>query len=225
MEAQSDLEEIVIKAKQGDQAAFSSLYKEYSPQVFGYLQTLLFKFRLNNPRDHAEDLTQKTFILAYQKISDLKDESKFINWVYRIARNEAYQLMRRERKINQELNLDDLGKDSLYLRDTRAIPGDKIRIDEYSKLLNRSLNRVHRNYRPILIDRIINNLSIAEISRSRKMNPNTLRANLARGKKNLIVNYEEEVLSNGTDFPSIERYIRFRVRKDINSQSGPSQSI
>ena len=45
---------------------------------------------------HSEDLAQETFIIAWRKLSDLKEPAKFKWWLYGIARNLTNNAYRRQ---------------------------------------------------------------------------------------------------------------------------------
>src|SRR5579862_6656832 len=53
--------------------------------------------RLVNSREDALDLSQDTFLKAYQNLKKLEDVSRFAPWIFRIAHNEAYSLLRKRR--------------------------------------------------------------------------------------------------------------------------------
>ena len=48
-------------------------------------------------REDALDLSQDVFLKAYQNLRKLDDPAKFAAWLFRIAHNEAYSLLRKNR--------------------------------------------------------------------------------------------------------------------------------
>ena len=48
-------------------------------------------------REDALDLSQDVFLKAYQNLRKLDDPAKFPAWLFRIAHNEAYSLLRKNR--------------------------------------------------------------------------------------------------------------------------------
>ena len=46
-------------------------------------------------REDALDLSQDVFLKAYQNLKKLDDPAKFPGWLFRIAHNEAYSLLRK----------------------------------------------------------------------------------------------------------------------------------
>lgn len=82
---------LVQRACEGDKQAFAALYDEYQLGIYEYLAGHVGK-------DEAYDLLQDTFIRALTGISSLQDASKFAPWLYRIARNRAYDYLRHKRR-------------------------------------------------------------------------------------------------------------------------------
>ncbi len=67
------------------------LVSRWEKRVFNYL------LRLVGSREDALDLSQDVFLKAYQNLKKLEDPSRFAPWLYRIAHNEAYSLLRKSR--------------------------------------------------------------------------------------------------------------------------------
>ena len=80
-----------------DRNAFGRLVEEY--------QDGLRRFLLNLTLGNAtltDDLAQETFIKAYLSIRSFKGMSQFKTWLYRIAYNEFYSYMRKQREERKE---------------------------------------------------------------------------------------------------------------------------
>src|SRR5262249_16157723 len=87
-DAQAGITELVRKAKEGDLEAFQALYQRFANRV------LSFVYRMVGSKSEAEDIVQDTFVPAFHKISELKEDSKFQSWLFTIARNNVYQTYR-----------------------------------------------------------------------------------------------------------------------------------
>ena len=88
--------DLVAKARQGDVDAFNLLVSRWEKRVFNYL------LRLVRNREDALDLTQEVFLKAYQNLARLDDAARFAPWLFRIAHNEAFSLLRRPRPEAEE---------------------------------------------------------------------------------------------------------------------------
>ena len=78
---------LVMAASKGDLDAFNQLVLEYQNLIYNYIYSLL------GEPESAEDITQESFIKAYQKLNSFRGGS-FRSWLMRIATNSAYDFLR-----------------------------------------------------------------------------------------------------------------------------------
>lgn len=83
--------DLVAKARRGSVDAYNLLVSRWERRVFNYI------LRLVGHREDALDVCQEVFLKAYQNLAKLDDESRFAPWLYRIAHNESFSLLRRNR--------------------------------------------------------------------------------------------------------------------------------
>ena len=83
--------DLIGKAKRGDVEAYNLLVSRWEKRVFNYL------LRLVGNREDAMDLSQDVFLKAYQNLPRLDAIEKFSSWLFRIAHNEAFSLLRKRR--------------------------------------------------------------------------------------------------------------------------------
>ncbi|MEO0468695.1 MAG: sigma-70 family RNA polymerase sigma factor [Bacteroidota bacterium] len=76
----------------GDIKAFQTLFLAFQPQLKSYL------YRLLTDRNDVEDLSQDTFVKAYDKISSFKGKSSLKTWVFQIATNLTLDFLRRKKR-------------------------------------------------------------------------------------------------------------------------------
>jgi RNA polymerase sigma-70 factor, ECF subfamily len=84
---------LVALAQTGDREAFSRLYTRYFDRVYGYVRVVV------RDRHEAEDLTQEVFTRALQALPDFEPDRPFLAWLFRVARNAAIDLLRRQQHI------------------------------------------------------------------------------------------------------------------------------
>ena len=94
---------LVFQCRGGDRQAFEVLLTRYERQVFGAA------FRILNNREDATDVTQTAFLRAYEHLDRYDPDQPFSSWVYRIAVNEALDLVRGRQR--SEPLLDDAPTD------------------------------------------------------------------------------------------------------------------
>ncbi len=107
-------QDIVRRAKRGDQPAFGQLFNRYSRPVLSFLYGMVGEPEL------AEDLMQETFSRAFMLLSHLRDEAKFSTWLFGIARNVAREEYRQQTGDRNRVGLDDPMVD--HLLDPKATP-------------------------------------------------------------------------------------------------------
>ena len=83
--------DLISRARKGNVEAYNLLVSRWEKRVFNYL------YRLVGNREDALDLSQDVFLKAYQALAKLEDPCKFSGWLFRIAHNEAYSLLRKNR--------------------------------------------------------------------------------------------------------------------------------
>jgi RNA polymerase sigma-70 factor, ECF subfamily len=92
--------ELVKLAKQENADAFTVLFQRYKGLVYGYIMGLVYY------EEEAADLTQLTFLKAWDKLPTLQEEHRFRPWLLVIARNAAFDHNRLEaRTPSQSLEI------------------------------------------------------------------------------------------------------------------------
>src|SRR5882757_1786447 len=91
--------ELVIKAREGDASAFSTLIRQYEGKIFR------LAMNITQNREDAEDVLQESFLKAYEHLNQFQGNSKFYTWVVRIAVNQALMKLRK-RKSDRSVSLD-----------------------------------------------------------------------------------------------------------------------
>jgi RNA polymerase sigma-70 factor (ECF subfamily) len=87
-------QELVLRAKQRDTAAWSTIYSEHYDSVYRYIYGRLGK------KDEAEDLSSQVFLEALQSIDSFKSMGRpLVAWLFGIARNVANSNFRRVKKL------------------------------------------------------------------------------------------------------------------------------
>src|SRR2546421_182681 len=99
-QAQEDLSssetQFVIQAQAGDRAAFDWLHKRYYYCIYRFLA------RMIGDEWIGEELAQDAFFKAWRALPTLRDASKFLNWLYKIAYHLACDHYRSSKDIYQE---------------------------------------------------------------------------------------------------------------------------
>ena len=92
MEHQSEMD-YIKRIREGETALFSIFLDKYAQAIHSLIQQIITSV------EDAEELTQDTFIKAYNKLSSFKGDCKFSTWLYRIAYNTAISATRKKKMI------------------------------------------------------------------------------------------------------------------------------
>jgi RNA polymerase sigma-70 factor (ECF subfamily) len=178
--------EFIERLKQGEAAAFEELVTERSGEIYGLL------FRLTENSEEARDLTQETFLRAFQSIGGFRGEADLRTWIYRIAINQARNRWRwwRRRRRDSTVSLDATqGQSDKTLIGTLAEssenPEQQTLAHERELALRSALQKVGPAYRETLILRDIEGLTYEEIATMLGINVGTVKSRLARGRQEL----------------------------------------
>jgi RNA polymerase sigma-70 factor, ECF subfamily len=109
--------DLIAKARRGDVEAYNLLVSRWEKRVFNYL------LRLVSNREDALDVSQEAFLKAYQNLPKLDDPARFSSWLFRIAHNEAFSLLRRRKPEGEfeEPRVKDIGGGMLPIELSLAV--------------------------------------------------------------------------------------------------------
>ena len=134
----------------GEERAFAELYAKYRPRLAAYCYRLL----LDAAR--TEEAVQAVFARAVESIRSLRNPSSFRSWLFTMARNEIYGLLRTARAgPTVELSEDVWDTETPH---ENAVRGEVVR------MVREALDRLKVEYREVLILRQFEGLSYAEIA-------------------------------------------------------------
>jgi RNA polymerase sigma factor (sigma-70 family) len=136
-ERQYELEtlEFIERLRRKDKAAWDTLAKRYEPYLQTVIRHSLGKYNL--PADYVDDIAQKTWTTAYQKMDsfELKQKGALFHWLCAIERNHVRNLQREP----DHLPIDDLDNDGEEHLNTPRF-NDNVRSVE-NEVLNRERKR------------------------------------------------------------------------------------
>ena len=180
--------QFIERLKRGDAAAFETLVNERSGEIYGLL------YRLTENAEEARDLTQETFLRAFQSINHFRGESDVRTWIYRIAINQARNRWRwwRRRRRDATVSLDApeigggrLGLISTLKSNTVKDPEQDTLANERERALKKALSSLRRVYREAVVLRDIEGFAYEEIAATLQISVGTVKSRLARGRQEL----------------------------------------
>ena len=178
-----EIEELVARCKDGDDAAIVTLYRLNIPRLKKICR------RIVHNEQAAEDIVHDAFIIIITSLDSLKDSSRITAWMNRITINLSYEYMKSQNR--QTLSLNDINDDTFP--DTENTPIDLLSFET----LIRMINNLPESYRNIFKLSVLEGLSHKEISALLHIKPHTSSSILfvAKSKlKKMIAEYQRLIL-------------------------------
>ena len=181
-------ERLVQQTLCGDRDSFNRLVQKYQATVYGFAYHWTHNFA------DAQDLTQETFFQAYQKLDQLRDASKFANWLRRIAANVCRMWQRRQCDIIVSIDAPDNRKLLDKLHDRSSPPQAVLEAKEKQKVVADVLSVLSDKIRLTATLFYIEDLSYGEISDFLGVPITTVESRLHKARKQLKKEMVQEIL-------------------------------
>ena len=185
--------DIVMLAADQNQAAFIVLYTRYNAGVRSHIS------RYVSQKEDIEDICLESFQKAFSQISTYNPEYKFSTWLYRIARNTAFDHLSKHDREKNYMPTTSINEDIAELKELPAVmhnpEEDIINQQEYDKWLN-NIEKLKDDYRTVAKMNLIDNFGYKEIADALEIPINTVKTKIRRAKAQLLkmMDYSDELL-------------------------------
>ena len=171
---------LIQAARNGDQAAFGELVRQYQKRVFA------LAVRMCPTPELAEEAAQEAFLAAWQGLPFFRGDSAFATWLYRLTSNACVDLLRREGRHRGAAgpSLNDEESD-LHLPDDAPGPQEQAERRELREQIETALQALTPEHRQVLVLREMHQLSYDEIAQVLKLDVGTVKSRINRGRKQL----------------------------------------
>ncbi len=166
---------LVAASKSGDQDAFALLVQRHQHRVFNLVYRMLQQY------DEANEVTQETFLAAWQGLPSFRGDARFSTWLYRIAYNCCLKQVEQHKRdkalqtaIQAEQHLEDAGSE------TRVETALDIR--DRQTLVREQLSTLPAKYRLVLILRHLQEKTYEEMAEILAMPIGTIKTHLFRAR-------------------------------------------
>jgi len=140
---------LVLRCQAGDHEAFACLFERYHVPLKYYLRGLL-----DSP-ETADDVLQTVWLKVLREVKRLRRLDAFRVWLYRVARNEAFQQLRRDRRWAEVEE---------SLSDTEAEEDQDTFTTADATRVHTALARISAPHREVLVLRYLEELSYEEVA-------------------------------------------------------------
>ncbi|WP_459935551.1 RNA polymerase sigma factor [Desulfonatronum parangueonense] len=173
---ENDDQRIVLRVRAGEQQAYAVLVDRYQTPVYNLM------LRMIHRADLALELTQETFIRAYEKLSGYDADRPFFPWLYTLGLNivrDYARGMEMERHSTTSLNqMCENGFDPSGSNDAIGCPYNRVLERDW---LNKALASLPEVTREALILRFREGLSYPEIAESLGIGLSNAKMTVQRG--------------------------------------------
>ncbi len=184
-ESSAEDEAVIRQVLAGNTNAFAKLERKYRRIV-----TFLVR-KMVSQQDDVADLVQDTFVKAFQALPTFQFEFPFSRWLYKIASNRCIDYLRRRRFAMVSIDQPITGKDgSDYVwepRDSGPTPESVVLSRERAQMIRDALASMPEKYQVVIRMRHDEELEYQEIADRLGQPLGTVKANLFRARKRLVV--------------------------------------
>ncbi|MGD0884265.1 MAG: RNA polymerase sigma factor [Thermodesulfovibrionales bacterium] len=145
-------ERLIAAILSGDDEAFVELVRRYKRKVF----SIAARFVRNH--DELDDVCQEIFIKVYQNLRKYRGDAPLEHWVSKIAVNACYDALRKRRRTEDEVPLDDV---AFALRDPSS---DEMPSREAWEILRHALAKLRPEERMVITLLNLEEKSVREVS-------------------------------------------------------------
>lgn len=169
-------DELINRIKEGDAKSLDTLIREYLPKTYR-------KVRMLVPDEDAEDVTQDIFLNLVRSIDNFEGKSAFATWFNRIVLNRIADYYRRMfRQKNRFISEEDVPKYELSHEANCDVEMEDL------------LMKLPELYREVILMKVCDNLSFAEIASTLGVTYEAARSRYRRGIKYVASKIDPNIL-------------------------------
>ena len=164
----------------GDEDAFTTLVKKYERQIHTFVWKRVRDYHV------AEEITQDTFLRAYEKLGTLRDPNRFSGWLYMIATRCSLTWLG-EKKIPMQ-SLEAMSKaeiEALFYAQFMAEQTEKLATEQQREVVEYLLQKLPERERTTVVLHYLSEMTCEEIGDFLEVSPNTVKSQLHRARERL----------------------------------------
>lgn len=187
MKTYSD-EELVGKALQGDEDAFTMLYERYHKR----LEYIAYQLCKNS--EDAKDAVQQTFMQIYTSLHTLRDPQRFYHWCCKIVHGKCTDMFRKNRDVTMDIDHSPLVSNMVEDRDD-FLPQQLMHITSDREVLLSMLDQLPPAQKQVVLMVYFEQLSMQDCASILNVPEGTVKSRLFTAKKALrqmISSYNEQ---------------------------------
>jgi RNA polymerase sigma-70 factor, ECF subfamily len=163
----------VLRAQSGDREALNELLKAVQEPLYRYISSLVSQQHL------AEDILQEVFIRIHRNIGWLREPELFRPWAFRVATNETFRCLKKERRWSDQVRDEDA------LEAFPAPPQREEFAPEIIERLPQLLEDLSPASRAVIVLYYLNEMSLGDVAAALEIPVGTVKSRLAYGLESL----------------------------------------
>ena len=205
----NDDAQLIQRVLAGDDTAFSVLVRKYQKPVHALAWRKIGDFHV------AEEITQDTFLKAYQKLSMLKEPQRFLSWLYVIATNHCKAWLRKKRLRTESLeNTESVALEKVTYSGYVIAENEQTAIEAQREVVKKLLAKLPESERTIITLSYFSEMSSAEIGAFLGVSANTIRSRLRRAQQRL--KKEEPMIREALDNFQITPNLTENIMREVS---------
>lgn len=172
-----------------EQEEITKWFDEYGESILTYILLIVKDYQ------HAEDLTQETFIKAYKNQQKFAQKSTVKTWLFSISFNEIKDYFRKKHPLQHYLDITTAEKDY------KPIPEQIVVMNDQTEQLYRSIQQLKPSYRHVIILRKLKEFSTEESSIILNWSESKVKMTLKRA----LAELKNELLKGGFSYDNFLR--------------------
>jgi RNA polymerase sigma-70 factor (ECF subfamily) len=174
--------DLIQAINSGQTEKFQDLVKRYEQKLYN------FSLRMCRNRSDAEDMIQDTFLNVFKYLKNFRHESKFKNWLYKVAASTCIKKRRKSKFApEKELSLDEFipneeAEKPDHVPEWALLPLDKLLNDELHDKINETIVTLPKKYRLVMVLRDIEGFSTDETAQILNLSPSNVKVRLHRAR-------------------------------------------
>ncbi len=164
--------ELVRRAREGDEEAFTALVQRYERAAY------MVALSVTGRHEDAEDASQESFLVALERLEECRNPDRFAGWLMTIVRNRSRNLVRREA-------LRDTEQIPVGARSARPDPETTLEREELKEALLEALGRLPEVQQQIVMLHDVEGWKHREIADRLGLPSGTVRSHLHFARKAL----------------------------------------
>lgn len=179
-EEQGFSEELLCRARSGEQGALSELYRRTYGAAYKTAAVLI------RDEDAVMDILQDSYVKAFRNLHQLREADKFRAWMKRIVHNSAVDWLRKRKPVMfSEMSYES--ESAAEIPDDRicSLPDAVTDQRETARLMGEILDSLSEDQRAVVVMYYYEQMTVREIADELGVNENTVKSRLLHGRRKI----------------------------------------